>query len=693
MADKKLHIDDLLRDALGDYTEQPPVGAWDDLKSKLDNRHPIDSLFAETLSDYTEVPPVGAWAGMEAKLDDKQPIDILFSDALSNYTETPPAGAWTDMEARLDGKRRRRPVFIWFWLAAGLAGLLLGSYLLLNGDKEENSITQQTEQSTPVQTPVDAPVPAENNKPATDNNIVAAAPVKMPQPAREEPKAPIEQAPKQQVQQIAPQPEPKQETPVANKPQPEQAPVQEPAAKTENTIQPEPVKDNNVIADKAEEPAKAEPVVVDDIAAAIKKRSAGLVMNIKRSQYADSIAEMEAKQQTPVVASAPKDSITPAPQQAAIVAKQEEVKAIEPAAQKPVDTMSAIVTQTLQETEKVLQPAQDAILPANQQIQTPPDAIVFKDVVDENKAATFIGPMPDTADYTYNNTGAYTASLPASSESNETANGDAPEQRGFQADIFFKAGYERGIDKTTLSKFVAAPAVTVKLGKKLGLVFQPAVKVGGVNRKDLNDRQSYHSVQSSYVDSVMEFKQVTSAQGVPSNFIRTKYLYQQTHDSVVVSHSYDRRAIVEVDLPLMLSYKVANNVSVYGGPVFSFGNMAQVNTQTNTYTGATRIDSVYSAYRLLGTSSTGPASVDDVLKYNTKNYNTYKEAAYANAPSKLRMGYTAGVSYTAKNLSIDFSLQQNLSRLNYIPNAGVRNIYLQPYVRFMLGYKLYSNKK
>jgi hypothetical protein len=668
-----------------------------------DNRQHIDDLLRNGLGDYTQPPPAGAWADMESKLDDSSPVDHLFSEALSGYTEAPPAGAWADMEARLDDKRKRRRGFAWYWLAAGLVGLLIGGYCLL-GDKNKNIAVKDNERVTDI---ISAPQP-ETIAPVVENTPAVEAPA--PTASQTEP-APVEKAAVKntlvQVPQRTAEPQlaqaPKQEQHTNTTQQPVAKNIQEPAPlqKTDltNNIPDAPAqKQNDRIAVQdlpTAVPANttADPVT-DDIAAAMRNRKTPTVMNITQSRYADSMAEIAAKERVKqdTIAAVAKDT-TPV-----VVSAPVKVEPVVPEANiapSVPDTMSATVADLLNGTEKVLRSTADAILPASQQIQTPPDAVAFtgqEPVVaqtdngtDKGSLAAFIGPMEDTA--------TYITDVTVNTYTPDTTVAKTP----LQADIVFKTGYERGFDATTISKFVLAPTINVKLSKKLGLIFQPAVKLGGVNNRQMNDARSYHSIVSSYVDSVNEFNTIPNAQtGVYVGYVREKYLYKQTHDSVVVSHKYDRRALVELDLPVMLSYKLLKNMSIYGGPVLSYSNIAMVNTQVNTYAGATLLDSAYSQYRKPTTKPTEKAPlIEDIFTYNTDNITTYNSAAYANTTAnKFRMGYTLGASYFVNNnISVDISMQQNLSRLGYIPNAGVRNLYKQPYVRFMVGYKLYGNKK
>ena len=712
MAEGKQYIDELLKEALGEYTEQPPAGGWADMEARLDDASPVDVFFGETLAEYKEAPPAKAWTDMEARLGDASPVDTFFGEGLAGYEETPPGHAWDKMEAKLDGKDQGRRK--WYWLAAGLIGLLVGSYMFLGERREHKAVGDRTAEApqisaavvnTPsIENKVEAPVATETN---------TAAEEKMPEVTeqkKEATKAEQKQAPEVPQMQVAQQkPEAKQEAaeqkaegPVVINAKPANETLAKQDENNNNTQQEpsnsEPGTENKQ--DVVQAPQQSADSAKDDVSTAMNNRQTDVLMNIKRSASLDSAEKaVDQKQEEVVQVADSSTQMTETP----VVAKTEDTTATRAEVALPV--ISAItnkleekVREKLgQDVARIEQPVQDAIVTQSQNIQLPPDKLVFTETEeakqkadamvdngsDIGSLASFIGPMPDTIDYQM--------TLAADEAVAETGRVSEP----LRADIFFKAGYERGFDQYTISKFVMAPGLQIRLSDKLGLMLQPAIKVGSSNRREIGETTSYHDVTDSYMDSMRKFSTTYNAAGITTEYIQANYYFKENYDSVVVSHSFAKRAVVEVDMPVMLNYKVGRNVSVYGGPVVTYSSVPKIITNVTRHQGGTLRDTIsYEPLREKDLKA-APSAQSHEFEYSTKDYKSYEAAPYSNpTANKLKFGAMAGMSMNVKNnLSVDVSLIQNFSGLNYIPNAGVRNLYLQPYVRFMVGYKLYGNRK
>jgi hypothetical protein len=683
MANHEKHIDDLLRDALGEYTEQPPTGAWTDMEAKLDDgKTVIDLFFAEALSDYTETPPANAWAGMEAKLGGKTEFDHAFMEALGDYTEAPPANAWADMEARLDRKPQRRRGIIWFWSAAALSGLLAVGYFFM-GNNENHSAHRQAEVKT------EAAIP-ETNTPAAPSTVEVKTetPVTIPPQT-----AKAQEAPKHTP--VVEKTTPKQEVPVVAEKQ--EAPAQNNIQKEEPQAQQMPAENKDVATQNDSAHAK---VNVDDIAAAIRRRANSTVMIVKKSRYADSMAQVEliAKQKEEEAAKAqPEPAIVQAPVIAATVDTIKEV-AKEEAIAKP-DTISAIAMEAINQTEKNMEVKQDAIPAA--QITEPVEKAVFEmggvaakvaetstNDPEKGSLAAFIGPVEDTEVY---------AGTSSSATSGDITEPIVKTRTPLKMDWFLKTGYETGLNKQTVNKFVFAPSIQIGITDKIGIILQPTIKSGKVNYSQVGNSKSYHDITFEDHDSVTNQTHVTSAQGITTTTVTFGYYYLQTYDSLVVSHRLASRSVIEAELPVLLSYDLGKNFSIYGGPVVSYSNILQINKDVQSYGSFTKMDSVKFEGQKLGGNIKQPTApaIADVLQYNTPEIAEYNNSAYqtfapntSSAQNKIRMGYMLGATYNYKRLSADITVQQNLSRMNYIANQGVKSIYMQPYMRFMLGFKL-----
>lgn len=674
MANHEKHIDDLLRDALGDHTEQPPAGAWADMEARLDEgKTLIDVFFSAALSDHTETPPANAWADMEARLDAKTEFDHAFEEALGDYAEIPPAGAWADMEARLDKKPRRRRGMIWLWSAAAVAGLLwLGYFLVENNEQHSANRRTEVKTETPVATPVvNTAVP----QPKVEEKVEAPVEQVAQTPKQQAPVTHKVIAPRQEAPQVAQQ----KETPV-QKVEPQQLPAEP--------------KDIAVQNDSAE---KAKQVNVDDIASAIRRRAKGTVMNLKRSRYADSVAEAEkiaqqkadeekAKQQE-----VPTSVVAPV-QEPVVAAKIDSVKEI-PNETAP-DTMNALVQDAVNSTLKSMEVAQDAIQPS--QIDVPVENALTEMGTLASKAAEtvtndpekgtlvpFIGPVEDTK---------ATAAALAATAGSTIEDADMIMRRPITFDWFVKTGYEAGLNKKTINKFVFAPSVQIGLSEKVSVILQPTIKSGRVNYSQVSDPRSFRAITHQDHDTLVRYTNAT-VQGITTTTATIGYYYLQTYDSLVVSNRLSSRSVIEAELPVLLSYDLGRNFSLYGGPMLTYSNTLKIEEDIRNYGSFTRKDSVKYEGQKVGGNLKHPdaPAMGQVLQYNTPEITEYNRAPYqlhnANG-NKFRVGYMLGASYNYKRMSADITVQQNLSRINYIANPGVRSLYLQPYMRFMLGFKL-----
>ncbi len=688
MANHEKHIDDLLRDALGDHTEMPPSGAWagmEDMLANADGAERIDNVLHGALADYTEVPPASAWADMETRLtnaDGAEHIDDMLHGALGDYTEVPPAAAWIGMEKMLDEKPSRRRPFAWFWYAAALTGVLLVAYMFL--DKNENSTSYRNKATSGAV--VTTPAPQIDN--ATNNETVT-------------PKV-QEKIPENVVAPKTVHKEAKKETPVTA-PQHKQAQEQKAAPVVKNETPAQKVQDTPKEEPQVAQQVPATPVSTetvskqqdsvqqkDDIAAAMNKRGSGTVMNVIKSRYADSMKQVEkelAKQQEEkaaidtTVATAPVIAAT----SDTIIDVAKEETTIQP------DTISVIAKEAIDKTEENMVVKQDAI--PGSEIKVPVEKIEFEEpetVVNVNTAtadpekgslAGFIGPSPNAESYTnaWSGIGAgapYKIRLP------------------LQLDVFMKLGMETGTSQYKANKYVFAPSIQARLSDRFSLIFQPAFKMGNVNFSGIGREEKFYHIESSYMDTIITPPVVSwNAQGIPSERKTANYYYQETYDSIGVSHALNSSRVMEAEAPLMLSYKLTKDLAVYGGPVVGFSNMLQIDEKINRYKTETRRDTI--SYLVEGPKAVpGSTPIREVFTYEGKKFSEYQPAPYANSSvNKIRFGYMLGMSYNYKRFSADLSVQQNLSRLNYIPNAAVKNIYLQPYTRFMIGYQLNNRKK
>ena len=252
-----------------------------------------------------------------------------------------------------------------------------------------------------------------------------------------------------------------------------------------------------------------------------------------------------------------------------------------------------------------------------------------------------------------------------------------------------KLGFELGFQHYSANKYVIAPYVQYGIGR-FAIALQPTLKfVHNTNTNSLGDNQNYFSVTTPASYSL------TSDTINATNNLRTKtYAYTEKHDSIVVGHHIDTKSYTEVELPLLLKYNITKNVSVYGGLLMNYSNtVIQIKEDKHVYSRTD--DYTYSHTYPAGNQEPTIPEASSVFNYTGLAFSSYTNAGFENASStKLRTGYMLGASYTIKDkFMVDVSVQQNLSNMNYVPNADVRGIYTQPYVRISAGYKLFKSKQ
>lgn len=250
-------------------------------------------------------------------------------------------------------------------------------------------------------------------------------------------------------------------------------------------------------------------------------------------------------------------------------------------------------------------------------------------------------------------------------------------------------GYEIGFNRFAANKYVIAPYVQYNIGK-FGISLQPAIKIArNAHTSNLGSTETYYNVTSDpYYTTISDTIYTADSLRV------RMYAYSETHDSISIGHHIETKSYAEIELPLLLKYKPAKNLSVYGGMLINYSNTVirikedrQVNSTTGSY--------IYSDSFNANTPAPDIPEASSVFHYPGIAYIKYSNADYQDASSmKVRAGYMLGASYTIHDkFLIDVSVQQNLSNMSYVPNKDVRGIYTQPYVRLSAGYRLFNNNK
>jgi hypothetical protein len=187
--------------------------------------------------------------------------------------------------------------------------------------------------------------------------------------------------------------------------------------------------------------------------------------------------------------------------------------------------------------------------------------------------------------------------------------------------------------------------------------------------------------------------------GTQDTLIR-RYTYRNTYDSIILGQAVKQKNYWEIEVPLMLKYYVAPNLSIFGGFSMTFGSIIQITENRQEFSALTK-SAAGPTYGPVLSDSVGNFPPDPnaptaiTLNYTTPNISTANPLASQNPTTNAaRFGYLLGFSYELRRrLLIDFLVRQNISDMRYIPNEQVRKIYTQPYLRLTVGYRLFGGEK
>ena len=242
-----------------------------------------------------------------------------------------------------------------------------------------------------------------------------------------------------------------------------------------------------------------------------------------------------------------------------------------------------------------------------------------------------------------------------------------------------RAGYEKGLSTGHADKILAGPYLQFQLGANVSVTFSPAYKFGSASQTSLLSPTSFFQVTNSRVDSLVTHDTTGNA--------HYYYRYRQNYDSVIVSYQAGKK-VWEVELPLAVGIRIAKNLAIYAGPVFSFGNRQTITGTTSTFQ-KVRQDSIINA----SVPVQGQFFTNYFAHNGQDSFSTFSPAPYQNATSNpVRLGYVAGLTFMFNRLLIDLSVQQSLSGYGAIPNSSVQQMYKQPYVRIGVGYSIFKSK-
>ena len=254
-------------------------------------------------------------------------------------------------------------------------------------------------------------------------------------------------------------------------------------------------------------------------------------------------------------------------------------------------------------------------------------------------------------------------------------------------EVGVKAGYERGFDNDGGKKGVISPYLQWNISPKFAIMTQPAFKYGVLDQRRIGISKSYYKENSDSL--AVQNGPSTLASVTPDGTTQyvTFYKYSQSHDSIVKSSTYGG-TYAEVEIPLLLKFKISKNFSVYGGVNLIYSKSIKIKENTASYKNIVITDSNYFVVKPYINPAPDPTS--SVITYNGNDISSYKGPDYPTTTTDMwRVGYMLGFSYQYnKRWLFDGLVQQANTKSNYQAGYNINSALSVPYFRFTLGYKL-----
>lgn len=254
-----------------------------------------------------------------------------------------------------------------------------------------------------------------------------------------------------------------------------------------------------------------------------------------------------------------------------------------------------------------------------------------------------------------------------------------------------KVGYEFAKGDYHVNSYVFSPYLQYNLTRRLSLVLQPGIKSSTINNTYLDPGQSYYNITSAKLDSNHQ-KIQTSIDTTYSPIygaVKPKYYYTQTHDSIVTSTTIAKKTYFEFELPILVQYEVVRHMRVYGGISANFSRIVAVIEHREEYKNITLKDSVILKPQAAADPAPPIPTPYSKFAYSYLPYSQYNNIATQNpVSSPVRFSYMLGFNYQVwRKFSIDVLMQGLLSNPSYIYDTRVRSLYQQTHFRISLGYQ------
>lgn len=296
--------------------------------------------------------------------------------------------------------------------------------------------------------------------------------------------------------------------------------------------------------------------------------------------------------------------------------------------------------------------------------------------------------------------------LDASTDSllNETVYAvNTTKKKPLRVDAGIKLGFSRGFDRTwNADKWIIAPFVQYRMPANLSLIIQPSFQFGRARVGAFaNSNQVFYELRSSDFDSMGRVSRGAIDSSVvtpnpPDTVFRT-YRYGQVYDSIHVGYKVTNTQMWDVELPLMLQYRVSKTFAFIVGGSVAYSSVLQTKEEVTRYEGLTRsYQEVHAPQTFFVTTQgqeppPGPPrkSFSDLFQYDTAPFSDYSPRQVAATNNFFRYGFMVGASASFKERwMVELMLHKTGVDANAVPEKQLQKIYTQPYLRLMVGYKI-----
>ncbi|HEY9177479.1 MAG TPA: hypothetical protein VIN07_07300 [Flavipsychrobacter sp.] len=265
-----------------------------------------------------------------------------------------------------------------------------------------------------------------------------------------------------------------------------------------------------------------------------------------------------------------------------------------------------------------------------------------------------------------------------------------------------KLGFSKGFDPTWYAdKFVFAPYVEYGLPSGFSVMLQPAFLIGKAKTGAFaNSDQVFYEVISNNFDSIAYVSRGAIDSSVltpnpPDTVFRT-YRYGQVYDSIHVGYKVTNTQQWDVEVPVMVKYKVNKTFAVIAGASATYSSVLRTREEVTRYQGLSRqYEETHAPQTFFVTAQgqeppAGPQrkNVNDLFPYNTAPFSNYQPRQITETNNFWRLGFMIGASATFRErLMVELMLHKSGVNASAVPDRQLQRIYTQPYLRLMIGYK------